>query len=221
MADLSQTSVIFDLDGTLIDSAPDIHATANRVMAEWGYPALTRAQVQAYVGKGMPHLVASLLSHHGADPKGPRSAPTLARFQTEYLTAHSLTTVYPGARGALETLQSMGALLGLCTNKPIAPTHAVLDHLKLTPLFHTILGGDSLPIRKPDPEHLLATARAMNRPKVIFVGDSEVDADTAQATKIPFLLYTEGYRKSPAAQIPHHAAFDDWTTLPALIASLA
>jgi phosphoglycolate phosphatase len=220
LADLSQTSVIFDLDGTLIDSAPDIHATANRVMAEWGYPALSRAEVQGYVGKGMHHLVACLLTHHGSPAQGPLYDATLARFQTEYLTAHALTTVYPNAQAALATLQAMGARLGICTNKPIAPTLAVLAHLNLTSMFHTILGGDSLPIRKPDPKHLFATARAMGRQRVIFVGDSEVDADTAQAAETPFLLFTEGYRKTPVDQMAHLAAFDDWAKLPELIADL-
>ncbi len=220
MADLSQTSVIFDLDGTLIDSAAQIHATTNRVLHRHGLGATDRAMVQSFVGNGLPKLVERLLHHHQVNTDTAFLATIIADFEIDYTTSHELTHLYPGARAALEALQNMGAALGLCTNKPIAPTLAVLHHLNLTPLFHTILGGDSLPIRKPDPEHLRATARAMNRPKVIFVGDSEVDADTAQAANIRFLLYTEGYRKSPVAQIPHHAAFDDWSTLPDLIASL-
>lgn len=217
MADLSTVAVIFDLDGTLIDSALDIHATANRVMGEMGFAALTLAEVQAFVGKGLPNLVARLLERHGEDPAGPHLGPTIARFETEYLTAHRLTTLYPGARLALDHLLASGAALGLCTNKPIGPARAVMDHLNLTPLFAALLGGDSLTCRKPDPEHLHATARALNRRKVIFVGDSEVDADTAKAARVPFLLFTEGYRKSPVDQIPHSAAFADWGQLPALV----
>lgn len=221
MADLSTVAVIFDLDGTLIDSALDIHATANRVMGEMGFAALTLAEVQAFVGKGLPNLVARLLERHGEDPAGPHLGPAIARFETEYLTAHRLTTLYPGARPALDHLLASGAALGLCTNKPIGPARAVMDHLNLTPLFTALLGGDSLTCRKPDPEHLHATARALNRRKVIFVGDSEVDADTAKAAGVPFLLFTEGYRKSPVDQIPHSAAFADWGQLPALVTQLA
>ncbi|WP_321573054.1 phosphoglycolate phosphatase [Tabrizicola oligotrophica] len=217
---LDTVAVIFDLDGTLIDSAADIHATANRVMGEMGHAALSRAEVQAYVGKGVPNLVARLLEHHGQDPAGPLLAPTIARFEAEYLTAHSQTRPYPGVLPALERLAGDGAALGLCTNKPLAPARAVMDHLGLTRHFAAILGGDSLPLRKPDPEHLHATARALDRRKVIFVGDSEVDADTAAAARVPFLLFTEGYRKSPVDRIAHTAAFADWSHLPRLVTDL-
>lgn len=225
MADLASgmahVAVIFDLDGTLIDSVPDIHATANRVMAEMGFPPLSRAQVQAFVGKGLPNLVTQLLRHHGADQSDAIHRSTVARFEAEYLHAHSLTTLYPGVIPALETLRAKGAALGLCTNKPIGPTRAILDHLGLSHHFATVFGGDSLPVRKPDPEPLFATARALGRHRVIFVGDSEVDADTATAADLPFLLYTEGYRKTPVTQIRHHKAFDNWAVLPDLVAELA
>lgn len=220
-ADLAHVAVIFDLDGTLIDSVPDIHATANRVMGTMGFAPLALNQVQRFVGKGLPNLVARLLEHHGQAPDGPLYAPAYAAFEADYLHAHDLTTLYPGAVAALDALRAMGAALGLCTNKPLAPARAVMDRLGLTPRFGVILGGDSLPVRKPDPEHLWATARALNRPHVIFVGDSEVDADTAAAANLPFLLFTKGYRKSPVNQIPHSLAFDDWAALAALVRRLA
>ena len=117
MADLSQVSVIFDLDGTLIDSAPDIHATANRVMAGFGFPALSLPQVQAFVGKGLPNLVARLLEHHGAAPEGPLFAPAMARFETEYLTSHARTRPYPGVPSALRLHQVGGPR---CPQRPVA-----------------------------------------------------------------------------------------------------
>ena len=219
--DLAHLSVIFDLDGTLIDSVPDIHATANRVMAELGFAPLARAEVQAFVGKGLPNLVARLLERHGQDPSGTLHAPTMTRFEAEYLTAHSLTTLYPGVLAALSQLAARGAALGVCTNKPLAPARAVMDHLGLTPFFPTILGGDSLAVRKPHPDHLHATARALGRRQSVFVGDSEVDADTARAAGSAFLLYTEGYRKSSVDQIAHSAAFADWADLPGLVTAWA
>lgn len=220
MADLSKVAVIFDLDGTLIDSAPDIHATANRVMGEMGFPALSLPQVQSFVGKGLPHLVGKLLEHHGQPSSGPLVAQAIARFEAEYLTAHSLTTLYSGVVTALQALQDQGAALGICTNKPLAPAQAVLRQLGLTPFFTTVIGGDSLPVRKPHPAPLHATAHALDRARPIFVGDSEVDAETATTADMPFLLFTEGYRKSPIDQLAHHAAFSDWATLPDLVAAL-
>lgn len=221
MADLSHLAVIFDLDGTLIDSMPDIHATANRVFGAMGFSRLTLPEVQAHVGKGLPNLVSRLLEHHGQTAAGPLLTATTARFETEYATAHSLTTPYPGVPQALDALAAAGAALGLCTNKPLTPAKAILQTLGLAPRFAALLGGDSLVTRKPDPEHLLATARLLGRHRVIFVGDSEVDAETAKAASLPFLLFTEGYRKSPLDRIAHTAAFSDWASLPRLIENLA
>lgn len=221
MADLGGLAVIFDLDGTLIDSAAQIHDTTNRVLGGLGLPSTDRATVQSFVGNGLPALVERLLAFHHQDLPPEARAALIAGFEADYSARHSLTTLYPGASEALTHLKSQGAALGICTNKPIAPTRAILTHLGLAPLFQAILGGDSLPIRKPDPEHLRATARALGRARVIFVGDSEVDAATAQAAALPFLLYTEGYRKAPLDQIPHQAAFNDWSTLPDLVTTWA
>ena len=95
-----------------------------------------------------------------------------------------------------------------------APTRAVLAHFGMLQMFPVIFGGDSLPTRKPDPAPLLATIAALGNLPALFVGDSEVDAETARAAGLPFLLFTEGYRKSPVAAIPHSAAFADWSDLP-------
>lgn len=216
-ADLSGIAVIFDLDGTLIDSAGQIHATVNRVLGGMGLPETARATVQGFVGNGLPALIDRLLAHH-AHPLPPEArAGLIARFEAEYSREHGLTTLYPGVRAALEALRGAGAALGVCTNKPIAPARAVLDHLGLTPLFGAVLGGDSLPVRKPDPDHLRATARALARPGVVFAGDSEVDAETAKAAGVPFLLFSEGYRKSPVEAIFHTAVFADWAEVPGLV----
>lgn len=221
MGDLNHLAVIFDLDGTLIDSAAQIHATTNKVLGGLGMPPTTRATVQGFVGNGLPALIDRLLAHHGRPLDPQARAGLIAAFEADYSRDHGLITLYPKVRPALVALRAQGATLGICTNKPIAPARAVLDHLGLTPLFGAILGGDSLPVRKPDPEHLRATARLLNRPRVIFVGDSEVDAATANAVALPFLLYTEGYRKSPLDQITHAAAFADWADLPDLLRALA
>lgn len=214
MADLAPRAVIFDLDGTLIDSAAQIHATTNKVLAGIGLGPTDRATVQSFVGNGLPTLVDRLLAHHATSLSPQARADLIATFEADYSANHDLTVLYPGVRQTLEALKSQGVALGICTNKPITPTHAILDHLALTPLFDAIFGGDSLPTRKPDPAPLLATASALQRPNAVFVGDSEVDAETARAAGLPFLLFTEGYRKSPVAAIPHSAAFAEWSDLP-------
>lgn len=212
-------AVIFDLDGTLIDSAPDIHASANRVFATFGH-SFTRAEVQGFVGRGAPNLVSRLCEARGLPGAGPEFEAILAQFLHVYEGAQELTVLYPGVGAALAELAGQGARLGICTNKPLAPTRAVLRHFGLG-MFGTVIGGDSLAVKKPDPAPLLHAARELGGGPAIFVGDSEVDAETAQAAGLPFLLYTEGYRKSPVEALPHHAAFSDFADLPGLVADLS
>ncbi|WP_050523569.1 phosphoglycolate phosphatase [Pseudorhodobacter wandonensis] len=214
------TAVIFDLDGTLIDSAADIAANANAVLEEVGLGTLPPEQIASFVGRGVPHLLQRVLEASGMAPEGPLLKPMIQRFNALYETAFEHTVIYPGVTKALAQLSEMGCVLGLCTNKPIAPTRAVLRHLGLEQHFASVYGGDSLPQRKPDPAPLFATAADLGRARVIYVGDSEVDAETAANAKLPFLIYTEGYRKTPVHDLPHDAAFNDFKQLPGLVASL-
>lgn len=210
-------AIVFDLDGTLIDSAPDIHAATNLLLAEDGLEPLTFAEVKSFIGKGVPHLVARVLEAVGEAPEGPRHGDYVRRFEARYETAVGLTLTYPGVPDALCALRDAGMRLGLCTNKPIAPTRAVLDHLGLTDFFGAIIGGDSLPWRKPDARPLLATFEALGAAGGVYVGDSEVDAETASAAGTPFLLFTEGYRKKSIEALAPRAHFSDFAALPALV----
>lgn len=212
-------AVIFDLDGTLIDSAPDIHAASNAVLAEHGFAALDLPQVRGFVGRGVAHLVDCLLAASGADPQGALHAPMVAAFSARYEEAVALTEVYPGVPEALGALAAAGYPLGICTNKPLAPTRAVLAHLGIGGFFDTVIGGDSLSVRKPDPAPLRHAVDRIGRARAIFVGDSEVDAETARAAGLPFLLFTAGYRKTPVQDLPHSAAFSAFAQLPGLVAA--
>lgn len=214
-------SVIFDLDGTLIDSAADIHATANSVLGAHGLAPFTRTEVQGFVGRGAPVLVARMLEARAQPTEGPGFDAFLAAFLELYEGACTLTTVYPNAVAALEALAARGTRLGLCTNKPLAPTHAVLRHFGLDRFFPVVIGGDSLGVKKPDPAPLLAAQQQLGGGPLLFVGDSEVDAETATRAAAPFLLYTEGYRKTPVADLPHTASFSDFAALPGLVARLS
>ena len=144
-------NIIFDLDGTLIDSAPDIHAAGNATLAAEGFPGVTPEQSRSFIGKGAGVFIERLeMAGAGAlDPA--RGARMRKRFLEEYEVAHDLTTIYPGVEAALDTLRSSGWQMGLCTNKPIGPARAVLEHFGWTDLFKVIIGGDSLPVRKPTP----------------------------------------------------------------------
>jgi phosphoglycolate phosphatase len=211
-------AVIFDLDGTLIDSAPDIRAVACTVLAARGLPPITLDQTRSFIGSGVPVFVDRMRAARGLPPDPEETAAMVAGFRDLYEDAHDLTRPYPGAFEALEVLAKAGHPLGLCTNKPYAPTLTVLDHFGIRNRFGAILGGDSLPVRKPDPAPLREVLARLGGGPAIYVGDSEVDADTAHAAGIPFLLFTEGYRKGPSDAMPQAGAFDDFRDLPALIA---
>lgn len=209
--------IVFDLDGTLIDSAPDIHGIANALLAAEGLAPITLEQTREFIGNGASVFVQRMCAARGI----PDSAHDrmLADFIAAYEDAVHLTVPYPGVPEALEALRAQGHALGVCTNKPIGPTRAVLAHLGLDRFFATVWGGDSLPVHKPDPAPLRAALDALAPGPAIYVGDSEVDAETARRAQIRFLLFTEGYRKSPIATIPHAEAFDSFDRLPDLVAT--
>ncbi len=210
--------IVFDLDGTLIDSAPDICGIANRLLARENAGAITLDDARSFIGNGAAVFVQRMRAARGiADSE---QARLHGDFVAAYDTAVTLTEPYAGVRSALATLAAQGHAMGICTNKPVRPARAVLDHLDLTRHFGVILGGDSLPQHKPDPAPLHAAFAALGAGPVIYVGDSEVDAETANRAAVPFLLFTEGYRKSPVDQIYHTDFFDDFSALPRLIAAM-
>ena len=126
----------------------------------------------------------------------------------------------PGVIKALEALKADGVPMGLVTNKPRAPLTPTLETVALTPFFDVILAGDDLEKRKPDPAPLYEAIRRLGAERCIYVGDSEVDAETAERAGQVFVLYTEGIRSVGVAEIPHEVAFNDFRMLPAIIRKL-
>ena len=217
---MSELAVIFDLDGTLIDSAPDIHAAVNLALRDIGHPGLPFARVRSFIGHGAPALIAQVLAATGAAPT--HQAPLLQGFLRHYDTgATSLTGLYPGVTTALTALHAASHPMAICTNKPLSAAVPVLRAFDLLRFFPVVIGGDSLAQRKPHPAPLLAARSQLATRYAVFVGDSEVDAETALAAALPFVLFTQGYRKTDIAQIPHRANFADHSTLPGLVAALS
>jgi phosphoglycolate phosphatase len=213
-------ALVFDLDGTLIDSAPDIHAAANRVFASHGHAPFAFDTVRGFIGNGVGVLVSRLLSSRGLPGDGPVHQAMVANFIALYEDAFHLTRLYPGVMAALETLAQAGHPMAICTNKPESPARAALRHFGLEPFFPVVVGGDSLPQRKPDPAPLRAAMAGLGATRALFVGDSEVDAETARAAGIPLALFTAGYRKTPVEALGAKLVFDDFTALPGLIRHL-
>ena len=206
-------AAIFDLDGTLVHSAPDIRAAANTVLAAEGLAPISLAETTSFIGAGAGVFVDRMAAARLPAPDAARTRAMLAAFIDLYEGAVGLTRPYPGAVAALERLSRGGWALGLVTNKPEAPARSLLRHLDLTQFFAVIVGGDSLAVRKPDPAPLHHAMASLGARETVYVGDSETDAATAQAAGVPFALYTEGYRLTPAEALPHDFAFSDFAAL--------
>ncbi|MCL7464744.1 phosphoglycolate phosphatase [Phaeovulum sp. NW3] len=212
-------AIIFDLDGTLVDSVPDIHAAVNRMLADHGDGPMDVAQVRSFIGNGVPALIAKVMAARGENPGDvARHAEREACFMRHYMAAPTdLGAPFPGVVAALDALAAAGHRLGVCTNKPVEPARAILRDLDLADRLPVVIGGDSLPVRKPEPAPLLAAAEALGGTPVIYVGDSEVDAETAQRAGLPFLLFSGGYRRTPVAELANDGVFDAFADLPGLV----
>lgn len=213
-------ALIFDLDGTLIDSAPDIHAAANKVFSAKGLSPFPFESVRGFIGNGVGVLIHRLLASRNLAGDTRLHAELVENFISLYEEAFDLTQLYPGVAEALTSLATAGHPLAICTNKPEGPARAALRHFGLQPLFPVVIGGDSLAQRKPDPAPLLAAVAALGGGRALFVGDSEVDAETAHAAGIPLALYTGGYRKAAADSLEARVVFDHHAALPGLVAHL-
>ncbi|MDO6478251.1 phosphoglycolate phosphatase [Shimia thalassica] len=211
--------VIFDLDGTLIDSAPDIQGAVNEMLAAEGQSPLDLATVTSFIGNGLPKLVERVIRHHDMDmaQHARLTADTLAIYNQ---SDSELTRLYPHVIDTLKTLKAQGHRMGICTNKPLGPALHVLLHLDLGDFFDVVIGGDSTDRKKPDPMPLQRAMADMSTETVLYVGDSEIDAETAVNTGQPFALFTEGYRKRDIADIPHTQAFSDFRDLPGILARI-
>ncbi|MBW4709002.1 HAD-IA family hydrolase [Roseobacter sp. YSTF-M11] len=209
--------IVFDLDGTLIDSAPEIQGIANALLAQDNIAPLSLAETRSFIGNGIDVFIRRMRDLRDIPPD--RQEDLTEAFVAKYATSFDQTRLYPGVEDSLQKLREHHAL-GICTNKLIGPCHAVLDHLHIKRFFDTVWGGDSLPTRKPDPAMLKAAFEDLDGEKLIYVGDSEIDAETARRAQVPFLLFTGGYRKSPVDQITNDGTFDHHSELPALIGAM-
>lgn len=181
--------LIFDLDGTLIDSAPDIAGGVNEYFAEQGWPQLEVGFVERFIGNGPRRLLLDMMVDLGL----PSDDETVDRAVKGYLAAYNrtpsrLTRFYEAVKEDLHLLHAAGFRLGICTNKPHALTLRILDILGIGHLFDAVAGADDVPACKPDPIHLLtvATRMGLSAGRWVYVGDTTVDQTTAARAGVPF-----------------------------------
>jgi len=190
--DRVRPTLLLDLDGTLVDSVPDLLASVNRMMAASGLALFTAPELARMVGDGVAALVAKAMAARGREA-GPGDVQA---FLADY-TAHAAeaSRAFPGVADTLALLRSDGWRLAVCTNKPEAAARKLLDALGLLALLDAVGGGDSFRVRKPDPAHLLATLAAVGGDAAasVMVGDHRNDVLAAAGAGLPCIFALWGY----------------------------
>jgi phosphoglycolate phosphatase len=213
-------TLIFDLDGTLIDSLPDVVAASNRLLAEAGRRSIDRAEGAAMVGEGAAPLIERLFEATG-DPAEAAEVPALVERFVGFYRDHPAdeTIIYPGVIETLEALAAHHVPMGICTNKPHEMSMLVMAALGLDRFFSSVIGGGAISVKKPDPAHLLAVVEAMGAdPETcVFVGDSPTDVETARRADIPVIAVSYGYSRVPPTELGADCLIDHFADLlPAL-----
>jgi phosphoglycolate phosphatase len=206
--------VMFDLDGTLIDSVPDLGVAVDNMLLKLGRPPAGIASVRVWIGNGARVLVRRALAND-FDHSSVSDADTeeaLAIFMEVYAGSHALTQVYPGVRETLKWMQKQGVEMALITNKPERFVAPLLDELKLGRFFRWIIGGDTLPQQKPDPAALFFVMKMAGVPasQSLFVGDSRNDVLAAKAAGVASVALSYGYNHGrPIAEESPSLVIDD------------
>lgn len=211
--------VVFDLDGTLVDTGPDLTASLNHALAKLGRPPVEEESVKEMVGLG-----AAKLLERGLGATGDVNAELIAEGLPIFLDYYAANVCvasrpYPGVEAAMDRLAEHGVRLAVCTNKPEGLSRDLIAAIGWEKRFAANLGGDSLPVRKPHPRHLLATIEAAGGDvrETVFVGDSIVDVTTARAAEVPVVAVSFGFPDRPAESLGADLVIDHYDELiPAL-----
>lgn len=209
-------TLVLDLDGTLVDTASDLVATLNVVLASEDIPAVANDDARAMIGKGARAMLKTALTAAGHQPDKDHLDRLLARFLDHYADHLADTSqLFPGAEAALDRFDAAGWRLAICTNKFEIMSRSLLGQLGVADRFATIAGQDTFAFRKPDPRHLTETiALAGGDPRAaIMVGDSEVDIRTAQNAGIPVVAVTFGYTPRPVESFGPNRVIDHYDAL--------
>ena len=220
MAGLSH-SLIFDLDGTLVDTAPDLLSATNAVLRSEGRQEVDPATLRHMVGLGARSLITQAMAATGAPAEEARLPELVDRFVTHY-RAHIAdeSMAFPGVEETLTGLQAEGARLGVLTNKPQALADLLLDALKLDRFFPVVYGAGRMSYVKPDARIFHDVARELGGGSGIMIGDSVTDVATARAAGAPVILVSYGYTPEPAHTLGGDVVTEDFREVPGLARKL-
>lgn len=209
-------TIIFDLDGTLIDTAPDLTGALNHVLVLEGRSRVDGGQVRHMVGHGAREMIRAGMAATGADATE-NDLDRMMEIFLEYYIAHIADHSRPfeGTLRALDTLTAHSAHLGVCTNKREHLSVILLKTLQVDHYFKAIVGADTLPVRKPHPRHLLETIERVggHKDRAVMVGDSTTDVKAAKAAGVPVVVVTFGYPDVPASELGGDIAIDHYDAL--------
>jgi phosphoglycolate phosphatase len=217
-------ALIFDLDGTLIDSLPDVRASVNCVLTASGRRELTIPETKDFVGWGGRVLVEKALALTGEEGTIEEIDRTLKEFLVYYAAHRSdHTEVFPGVPDILEEFKSNGIKMGICTNKPTATTSTVLEALGLDGFFQVISCGDAVPHSKPDGRHVSLVAEQMGATceTAVMIGDSENDILAAIDAGVRSVAVSFGYTHLPVDELGADAVIDRFEDLPEALVKIS
>lgn len=217
-------TVVYDLDGTLIDSAADMQVAVSRVLADHGLPAITDQDARLFMGEGSQVTMRRAFAKWGRE-LADEEARAVTREFVRYYEAEPMrfTTAFDGVPEVVARFDRLGLRQGVCTNKFERPSRIILEALKLMPPILDVAGADTFAVRKPDPGHILQLIERIGGDprRAVMIGDSVHDVAAAHAAGVPAVLVSWGYTARPAHELGAEAVIERFDALPEALARLA
>jgi phosphoglycolate phosphatase len=217
-------TVIYDLDGTLIDSAKDMQMAVSRVLADHGLPPVSEDDVRIFMGQGSKVTMGKAFAKHGKKLDDAALSAVTREFVRYYeADPVSHTSAFAGVPEVVARFARLGLKQGVCTNKFERPSRVILEHLKLMPPIVDVAGADTFPVRKPDPKHILMLIERMGGSvgRTVMIGDSIHDVEAAHGAGLPAVLVSWGYTERPASELGAEAVIQRFDALPEALQRIA
>lgn len=217
-------TVLYDLDGTLIDSAKDMQLAVSRVLADHGLPPVTEDDVRIFMGQGSKVTMNKAFAKYGK-ALDDASLTAVTKEFVRYYEADPIshTVAFDGVAQVVAGFADLGLKQGVCTNKFERPSRMILEHLNLLPPISDVAGADTFPVRKPDPRHILMLLERMGRSpaRAVMIGDSIHDVEAAHGAGLPAVLVSWGYTARPASELGAEAVIERFASLPEALERIA